>query len=101
MNGILCRIYSYKQIRNKPIPTDPAICYKINTMMTEVKYEQVGQMVDGSLLFDNNFVDHLFDTPFGMHTGERPLIEIGCTPATPPSGTGCIYFVKDLERNLL
>ena len=46
-------------------------------------------------LFREAVVDALSHATRAIHHGESSLIEIDCTPATPPSGTGCIYFVKD------
>ncbi len=43
---------------------------------------------------EKNFVDLLTYTTCESQNREDSLIEIGCTPATPPSGMGCAYFVK-------
>jgi hypothetical protein len=46
------------------------------------------------------FVDLLAYTTIDPQNREGSLIEIGCTPATPPSGTGCTYFVNNFPIRL-
>jgi hypothetical protein len=53
----------------------------------------------GLSLLRDRFCGPALRHTLGIHTGEWPLIEIGCTPATPPSGTGCIYFVIAVSYN--